>query len=121
MSDFGAYLRDAVRAGYPFNDTNHARNGGYECRVGAIGVEVASHIPSVIGRRSHTDSGKLAATSGCRIVDFTVHHLEAQEVQKVCDALGIGMLVRRGDKLRVWRPRANLQVFGCSRQKKRAF
>ena len=36
-------------------------------------------------------------------------------VQKVCDALG--MLVRRGDKLRVWLPRANLQVFGCSRQK----
>ena len=40
-------------------------------------------------------------------------------VQKVCDALG--MLVRRGDKLRVWRPRANLQVSGAPGQKKRAF
>jgi hypothetical protein len=101
VRDFGAYLRDAVRAGYPFSYTNHVLNGGYEYRVGAIGAEAAPHIPSVVEWRSRDDSGELAATSGSRIADFTVHHPEAQKVQEVYDALGIGMLVRRGDKPRL--------------------
>lgn len=98
VRDFGAYLRDAVRAGYPFSDTNHVLNGGYEYRVGAIGAEAAPHVPSVIEWKAHDDGKELAATSGCRIVDFTVHHPEPEKVQKVYDALGITMLVRRGEE-----------------------
>jgi catechol 2,3-dioxygenase-like lactoylglutathione lyase family enzyme len=101
VRDLGAYLRDAVRAGYPFNDTNHVRNGGYEYRMGAIDAEAAPHIPSVIEWKSRDDGEELAATVGSRIVDFTVHHPEAQKVQKVYDALGIGMLVRHGDEPRL--------------------
>ncbi len=104
VRDFGAYLRDAVRAGYPFSDTNHVHNEGYEYSIGAIGMEgmeVVPHIPSVIEWRSRDDGEELAATAGCRIVDFTVHHPEAQRVQKVYDALGIGLLVRRGDEPRL--------------------
>ncbi len=101
VRDFGAYLRDAVRAGYPFSDTNHVHNEGYEYRIGAIGMEVMPHIPSVIEWKSRDDGEELAATVGSRIVDFTVHHPEAQKVQKVYDALGIGVLVRRGDEPRL--------------------
>ena len=78
VRDFGAYLRDAVRAGYSFSDTNHVHNEGYEYWIGAIGMEVVPHIPSVIEWKSRDDGEEPAATVGSRIVDFTVHHPEAQ-------------------------------------------
>lgn len=101
VRDFGAYLRDAARAGYTFGDTRHVKNGGYEYQIGAIGMEFVPHIPSVIEWKAREDAKELAATSGCRIADFTVHHPEPETLQKVYDALGIGMLVRRGEKPRL--------------------
>jgi len=77
VRDLGAYLRDAVRAGYPFSDTHHVHNEDHEYWIGAIGMEVVPHIPSVTEWESRDDGEELAATVGARIVDLTVHHPEA--------------------------------------------
>lgn len=101
VRDLGAYLRDAVRAGYPFSDTNRVHDEIYEYWIGAIGMEVVPHIPPVTEWKSRDDGEELAATVGSRIVDFTVHHPEAQKVQKVYDALGSSALVRRDSSPRL--------------------
>ena len=101
VRDFGAHLRDAARAGYPLSDMNHVLDGCHGYRVGAMGAQAAPRIPSAVGREAHDGGKKLATTSGCRIVDFTVHHPEPEKVQKAYDALGTTMLVRRGEEPRL--------------------
>ncbi len=77
---------------------NCAFEGEPEGIGGRAAALPAPRVPSVTEWKARDDGKELAATSGCRIVDFTVHHPEPEKVRKVYDALGVIMLVRRGEE-----------------------